>query len=114
MIHIVSFLYYIQEKVWEGSENNEEAWMQIFDVVQPRRQIVKRCDFFVVFTGFPGFSLDITEETYNIDPTVALYEKKFSFRTVCFVVQRFWLPVYVSASGHEGARIARPEQNLRK
>ena len=103
MIHIVSFLYYIQEKVWEGSENNEEAWMQIFDVVQPRRQIVKRCDFFMVFTGFPGFSLDITEETYNIDPTVALYEKKFSFRTVCFVVQQFLLTVYVSASGHEGA-----------
>ena len=63
MVHIVSFLYYIQEK---GSENNEEAWMQIFDVVQLRRQIVKRCDFFMDFTAFPGFSLDITEETYNL------------------------------------------------
>jgi hypothetical protein len=89
--------------VREGSENNEEAWMQIFDVVQLRRQIVKRCEFFMVFTTFPGFSLDITEETYKIDPTVALYEKKFPFRTVCFVVRRFWLPVYVSASGHEGS-----------
>jgi hypothetical protein len=80
MIHIVSFLYYIQEKVWEGSENNEEAWMQIFDVAQLRRQIVKRYDFFMVFTAFPGLSLDITEETYNIDPIVALYEKKIPFR----------------------------------
>jgi len=86
VVHIVSFLYYIQEKVWEGSENNEEAWMQIFDVVQLRRQIVKRCDFFMDFTAFPGFSLDITEETYNIDPTVALHEKKFPFRAVCFVI----------------------------
>jgi len=103
VIRIVSFLYYIQEKVWEGSENNEEAWMQIFDVVQLRRQIVKRCDFFMDFTAFPGFSLDITEETYNIDPTVALYEKKFPFRAVCFVIRRFWLPVYVPASGHEGS-----------
>ena len=84
VIHIVSFLYYIQEKVWEGSENKEEAWMQIFDVVQLRRQIIKCCDFFMIFTAFPGFSLDITEETYNIDPTVALYEKKFPFRTVCY------------------------------
>jgi hypothetical protein len=24
-IYIVSFLYYIQEKAWEGSENHEEA-----------------------------------------------------------------------------------------
>ena len=96
-------MYYIQEKVWEGSENNKEAWMKIFDVVQLRRQIVKCCDFFMVFTAFPGFSLEITEETYNIDPTAALYEKKFPFRTVCFVVRRFWLPVWVSASGHEGA-----------
>ena len=56
------------------------------------------------FTAFPGVSLGITEETYNIDPTVALYEKKFPFRTVCFVIRRFWLPVYFSASGHEGAR----------
>ena len=55
----------------------KEAWMQIFDVVQLRRQIVKRYDFFMVFTAFPGLSLDITEETYNIDPIVALYEKKF-------------------------------------
>jgi hypothetical protein len=55
------------------------------------------------FTAFPGFSLDITEETYNIDPTVALYEKKFPFRAVCFVIRRFWLPVYVPASGHEGS-----------
>jgi hypothetical protein len=104
VIHIVSFLYYyIQEKVWEGSENNEEAWMQIFDVVQLRRQIIKCCDFFMIFTAFPGFSLGITEETYNIDPTVTLYEKKFPFRTVCFVIRRFWLPIYVSASGREGS-----------
>jgi hypothetical protein len=47
--------------------------------------------------------LGITEETYNIDPTVALYEKKFPFRIVCFVIRWFWLPVHVSASGHEGA-----------
>jgi len=26
VIHIVSFLYYIQEKAWEGSENNEVMW----------------------------------------------------------------------------------------
>ena len=77
--------------------------MQIFDVVPliDRRQIVKPCGFFMVFTAFPGFSLDITKETYNIDPTAALYEKKFPFRTVCFVVRRFWLPVYVSASGRK-------------
>jgi hypothetical protein len=31
VIHIVRFLYYIQEKAWEGSENNEEAWTQMFD-----------------------------------------------------------------------------------
>jgi hypothetical protein len=32
VIHIViSFLYCIEEKAWEGSENNEEAWMQCFD-----------------------------------------------------------------------------------
>jgi len=36
--HIVRFLYYIQEKAWEGSENNEEAWTQMFDAVQLRRQ----------------------------------------------------------------------------
>ena len=84
VIHIVSFLYYIQEKVWESSENNEEAWMQNFDVVQLRRQIV--CDFFMVFTaliprlflGHNGGNL----VTYNIDPTGALYEKKFPFKTV--------------------------------
>ena len=35
----------------------------------------------MIFTAFPGFSLRITEETYNIDPTVTLYEKKFPFRT---------------------------------
>ena len=49
---------------------------QIFDVVQLRRRIVKRCDS-IISTAFPGFSLNIMEETYNIDPTVALYEKKF-------------------------------------
>ena len=57
----------------------------------------------MIFTAFPGFSLRITEETYNIDPTVTLYEKKFPFRTVCFVVRRFWLPIHVSASGGEGS-----------
>jgi hypothetical protein len=46
--------------------------------------------------------LDVTEETYNIDPTVALYEKKFPFRTVCFVIWRFWLSVNY-ASGHKGS-----------
>jgi hypothetical protein len=46
VIHIVSFLYYIQEKVWEGSENNEEAWMQIFDVVRlTNRQMLRLHDF---------------------------------------------------------------------
>ena len=25
VIHIVSFLYYIQDKAWEGSENKEES-----------------------------------------------------------------------------------------
>jgi hypothetical protein len=49
---------------------------QNFDVVQLRRQIVKRCDSFIISTAFPCFSLNIMEETYNIDPTVALYEKK--------------------------------------
>jgi hypothetical protein len=102
VIHIVSFLYYIQEKVWEGNENNEEAWIPIFDVDRPAE--AKCCDFFVIFTTFPGFSLGITEETYNIDPTVTFYEKKFPFRTVCFVIRRFWLPIYVSASGRKGSR----------
>ena len=57
--------------------------MQIFDVVQLRRQIIKGCDRRHDFYCLPGFSLGITEETYNI----ALYEKKFPFRTVCFVIQ---------------------------
>ena len=74
-----------------------------FDVVRLRQQIVKCCNFFMIFTAFPGFSLGITEETYDIHPNVAIYEKKFPFRTVCFVIRRSWLPVYVSASGHEGS-----------
>ena len=74
VIYIVSFLYYIQDKAWEGSENKEEAWMQMFDVVRLHlvANLIKHCDrcFFMIFTAFPGFSLDITEETetYNIDP----------------------------------------------
>ena len=57
VIHIVSFLYYIQEKGWEGSENNEEAWMQIFYVVT-NHQMLRLHDFHCL----PR----ITEETYNI------------------------------------------------
>ena len=91
VIHIASFLYYIQDKAWEGSETKEEAWMQMFDVVRLHlvANLIKHCDrcFFMIFTAFPGFSLDITEETYNIDPPVALYKKKFPFRTVCFVIR---------------------------
>ena len=50
VIHIVSFLYYIQEKVWEGSENNEEAWMQIFDVVQ--LSLATNCQTLRLLHGF--------------------------------------------------------------
>ena len=57
----------------------------------------------MIFTAFPGFSLDITEEIYNMDPPVALYENKSPFRTVYCVIRRFWLPVYVDASGREGS-----------
>jgi hypothetical protein len=45
----------------------------------------------MIFTAFPGFFLDIIEETYNIGPLVALHEKKFPFRAVCFVIRAFWL-----------------------
>lgn len=46
VIYIVSFLYYIQDKAWEGSENKEEASMQMFDVVRLHlvANLVKHCD----------------------------------------------------------------------
>jgi hypothetical protein len=55
VIYIVSFLYYIQDKAWEGSENKEEAWMQMFDVHQTLRPLLLH-DFHGLPRLFPGYN----------------------------------------------------------
>ena len=100
-IYIVSFLRYIQGKSWEGSEIHEEV--ATFDNLSPQLDHIKNLHpcFFIVFTTFPDFFLDIVQETYNMDHSLAFNEKRSPFRSVCFVIRLLLL--YVDASGHEGS-----------
>jgi hypothetical protein len=63
VIHItISFLYYIEEKVWEGSETiMKKLGCKYFDVDQLSclLPVIKHrdCCFFMIFVAFPGFFL---------------------------------------------------------
>ena len=59
-----------------------------------------RC-FFIVSSSFPGFFLNIMEESYNMNPPLIFYPNKSGFRSMCclFSLFFFWL-------GHKGWAIA--------
>ena len=77
--------------------------MKKFDNLSPQLDHIKNLHpcFFIVFTTFPDFFLDIVQETYNMDHSLAFNQKKSPFRSVCFVIRLLLL--YVDASGHEGS-----------